>query len=286
MKYGNICIFSVKDKVFLPRQAFTALAAKYRISGAIIPRESSAADAFRLAARDYNAILSAGKCPIKIHTADKNGLLIRRIIQRSTGRDKTLAKLWLKDCEVHYRAATHCKTDPYSLIDRFKELYALRLQNIGKRHLQKLITDYLIRYTKAVKISGYGSVYFVPADYTLQIKLLRNFAQDVNQESVSAISILCLDVVSVSEELQEVLTNSLEQEVWACSQTLRDLIRCDRPSRAIAARRLNETDALLQRIEAYHGICGSDFTDRQLALLMDQAAVLERITRPWDNLAA
>ena len=280
MEYGNICMYKVKDSAFLPRNEVNAMADRLHMARAVAPREVSAADAFRRAARDYTEVLMAGKSAFEIRAADRNGVLIRKIIQRRHGRAQTVAKLWLGDGDICYRIPGSVRTDANGMVDRFKELFSLRMQSMGKKQLQKLVTDYLIRYTKAVKVGAYGANYFVPAEYRVQLSPVGAFVREVNQRWPETLSFISLEV-TVSDELKAVLCEQLQQEAWECCQALQFLIQNGQPGRTVVAHRLYDAEAIISKLEAYRGICGTAFTDRQCEQVMDKAEIVRQMSQPW-----
>ena len=156
---------------------------------------------------------------------------------------------------------------------------------MGKKQLQKLVTDYLIRYTKAVKVGAYGANYFVPAEYRVQLSPVGAFVREVNRKWPETMSFISLEV-TVSDELKAVLCEQLQQEAWEYCQALQFLIQNGQPGRTVVAHRLYDAEAIISKLEAYRGICGTTFTDRQCEQVMDKAEVVRQMSQPWLRTAA
>ena len=66
-----------------------------------------------------------------------------------------MAKLWLRDGNVCYRIPGSVRTDVNGMVDRFKELFSLRMQSVGKKQLQQTV---FAQDTKCAEISFFGRI--------------------------------------------------------------------------------------------------------------------------------
>lgn len=283
MKYGNIFMCSVPSFLNVNRGKIVRVMKKYSLPDDLLPRETSATDAFRAATNDLQQILHKSNSPYLLQKEPNKGdMLIRSVrLKRRRGKAKALAKIWFCNDKIQTKlspAAERLEQNPTGVLVQFKACYNDRRNNITKRQLKTMITNYLFGYAKAVPFMG--SAWFIPAPETSQLSLLQKMLAELSS-FIPGLSSWSLDVTSPlgkveRETLTQTCCNGLKQEVWEAREDLLYMLETRSSSVPVITRKCTRAEQILDKLYTYRPICGPAFVLKQESLLLEPLSSLKK----------
>ena len=281
MKYGNIFMYSVPSHLNVSRTEIIKVLSKYSLPEALLPRESSAADAFRAATNDLQQLLQKSNSPYMLQKeSNKGDLLIRTVrLKRKRGKAKALARIWFCNGQIQTKlspAAERLEQYPTSVLVQFQSCYNDRMNYLTKRQLKTMIENYLFKYTKAVPFMG--TSYFIPTPETPQLNLLQSVLLNL-KELVPELKFFVVGINSgLDKEERETLTqtccNGLKQDVWEAREELLYLLETRSNSNPIVSRKICKAEKVIDKLYTYRPICGPAFVLKQESLILEPLQTL------------